>query len=1764
MSPSIPGFRITHELQRSTRTAVYRAIRDADRLPVLLKTVSEEVPAALAQSILKREHELLDGMEVGLAVRPLGLVPSGTSLAIVFEDSGAQPLSSLVSPGQPMPLEDFFPLAIACARALDSLHQRFLHRDLHPGNILWDSERQTLRLFGFCLASELGNPGEPPHALAGSLAFMAPELSGRLSHEPDARSDLYSLGVTFYSLLAGEPPFKASDPLEWVYSHVAQLPAPPQRLNRTLPDALGDLVLKLMAKNPSERYQSAKGLLNDLLEGQRQWRETGTITPFPLARAEVRDSFQLHPRLLGRDQEAQALHAAFDAARNGKTVLVTLAGPAGSGKTTLVHDVMRQATASCGLFLAGKFDQYQRQAPYAALSEALGRLVRHLLTEPEERLATWKADLLLALGQNGHIALELVPDLVHVIGPQPPLETLNPTEEQNRFLSTIDRLVATLASPEQPVVLFLDDLQWSDTPTILLLRRWLETQGDLALLLIVAFRNEELSAELTDLLDVPGVRHMPLRPLDEDAINRLVADALQTDPTETRSLGSFLFARTDGNPFFAKELLRTLHQDGLVFFDDREARWTWEVDALPRARMREDVVEFMLGRIRRLEPETQALLSLAAAIGRAFDLRLLAQAWGRSPADLVNALWPAFIAGLVLPRNEDASCPGAKDEPKSLSHATRCEFLHDRVRQAAYALLPDEERRSLHLRIGRLMLAQADEEELRVHGQEIALQLNAGRALMIDDRERLELARLNLQAARKAKESAAYRPAFEFVEVAREVLPDSTWSDHPELALEIFRLSVACAHLCGEFEVAERCCVELMRRSRTPIERAEVHALTSSLYSFSNRMDEAIGEGLKALGLLGIKLSAQPGAASVAKELALTKAVQGRRTARDFEAAPLVTDPRIRLTMRILADFMAPAYLTGNETLFATTMLRLARLSLRHGNCVEAVTAYSCYSVMLAGLGDFTGAYEFGELALRLTERFGAYHTKSRTLVLYALFAHSWSAPWEGLDAWFKESVDVGRRSGDFLFMAFACGYVHFWAPQADLGAAVTAGEHYLAICRQSHYQNALNAALCAQQLWRSLRGETHSPLSLSDARFDEGHCLEQMQEARYVSGLSIYHLCKLQLACLHEQWEVAWSELLAAKRTIKALAGSPYVVDLAVHGFRVAARMAARGGAERAAAWRLLRGFHRQMKAWTRHCPANFQSHLSLMEAELAWLEGRLTEAPILFERAVMQAKDRGFVRYEALANEAAARFYQAQGLNKAAHAYLQDAREAYSRWGAIAKVRSLEHQAPGDVSEVPALEPTGEQPVHLGLVPQLVANGVLDLSTVWKATQAISGEVILRRLLERLLSIVKENAGAQSGVLILAQESEGGTSYVVQAESTVDGTVTLLQGKTLEEHGGLPSSLVRYVIRTRSVVVLGDAAHHGGFTRDPYVQAHHPKSILALPVINQGALLGVLYLENNLLTDAFSSDRMAVLQILSAQAGISLQNALAAEKAAYMEANQQIREAQARELESRVEERTAELRQAYDQLMELDQLKTSFLSLVSHELRTPLTTILGYAEFLEDRLDGDLTNGQEESVRQIQQATLSLKRLVDDLLDFARMESGTFSLVRVPFDLGQKITEVVESLRPIVREHALSVRTLLPDAPVRLSADPDRLGQVLINLIGNAVKFTPAGGTITVSLQATASAVRVEVVDTGIGIESEHHEKLFQRFYQVDATSTREKGGAGLGLSICQSIVEAHGGRIGVHSVPEAGSTFWIELPLDHASPRPEADDGSAATER
>jgi predicted ATPase/class 3 adenylate cyclase len=1479
MDGAIAKYSLSETLYQSSRTTIHRGIRKVDHLPVVIKLLGGDYPHPRDLAQLRREFRVARQLRAPGIIDVYALEPWGNGLALVQEYFEGASLTAQTRPGIAADLDTFFAMALAITRVLVHVHRQVVHGDVSPANVLWNGKTCDLRLIDFGASSEIRRESQrvPPEDLSEtSLPYVAPERSGRMNRDVDHRTDLYSLGAMLYELLAGIQPFAAKDRGEWIYAHVSRQPRPPHEIAAGVPETLSHIVLRLMAKNPEDRYQSARGLLGDLEECERRWRATGRIEDFALSQWDAESHLRIPQRLRGREAELQSLLAAFEAVTRGGTRVLMVSGEAGIGKSALVNESRRTIFRQNGYFGEGKFDQSQHHAPYAALAEAFRQLVVQILSEPEERLTRWAAELREALAPNGQLIVDLVPAIERVIGPQPPVAPSNPVEQQNRFQATVASLVRTFARSDHPLVLFLDDLQWSNAPTLALIKRLLADRGSGSFLLIGAYRESEvdekhpLAALLADLARTDPIESLRLAPLGVPAVSDLLGEAFAISNQQTAELASVLCQKTKGNPLVLGELLCRLNRDGGVFFDANRGAWSWDLDRI-RHSTDGDSLELTLRRLLDLSPETQSWLRLAACIGASFELGTLSIIAEGPVAAAAEGLREAVLEGLVLPIDDDyrlVESPEDREFGDTPPFDVRYQF-HDRVQQAAYDLIPAKDRGALHLRIGRLLLKHTSPAKREERMIEIAQHLNEGAALLETDAQRLELVSVNLAAARKANASVAYGAAFKLLQAAHSALPSNSWDTAFELTYEVHYLSAACAYLVGELEPAAALCGELLRRGRTRLERAQVYAMQLAQLTFCDRMDEAVVAGLHGLRLLGVGMSARPKTATIVKELLFAKAALGGRRVADLENAPEITDPAVRLCMRILIDFIPPAYLTGNDRLFAAVVLKQVRLSLRHGSGVESASAYASYVVLLAGLGDLKRADEFGRLAVRLTEKYEATESRCRNLVLYALFGQSWNRPWRELRLCFQEAVRAGLESGDLLFAAYACGWIHLWDPDLDVRTASDEGRKYLAIIQKTDYQNARDAAQLAQQLWANLLGQTQDRLSLSDGHFDEKTCGERMAQVRNVSGCGIHALYRIKLCLLYDEPQQGFEVITQARLLIRALAGSPYMVEYCLHAFLVCASIGADAPNARAAR-RHMRRYRRMMRRWARHAPENFSQHELLMDAEWARLTNDVAAAMLLYDRAIAAAREGGFARYEALANERAAYFFAARGSERIASVYMREARYQYSRWGATAKVHFLEERharllrAPaeeGGRAGKPLAAPSGEG-----------GGRPLDLETVLNASQTISEEVILEKLLERLVAIVRENAGATKVSLLLREHD--GHRLLVQAETRENGPTQVMQQQRME-NADLPLSVIRYVLRSGQSLVLADANREGDFVDDPYFRSHGTRSMLALPIVHRGEPLGVLYLENELATHAFTAERLTMLRMLSSQAAISLQNA-------------------------------------------------------------------------------------------------------------------------------------------------------------------------------------------------------------------------------------------------------------------------------------------------
>jgi PAS domain S-box-containing protein len=1481
----LPGYRLDHELHRGRTRVVYRGVRESDRLPVVVKTLADEFPSPTQTASLRREYEILESLRVPGVAKVVELAAHRDRLALVLEDAGDATLKRLITAG-PLPLDSVFTIGMQLAAVLAELHRRgLIHKDVNPTNVLVDPAltRVTLTDFGIAsrTTSERQSPSQP-HLLEGTIAYMSPEQTGRMNRDVDYRTDFYSLGVTLYEMLTGELPFQSLDPLELIHSHIARLPAPPRALRAEVPEPVSALVLRLLGKAPEDRYQSALGLQADLRRCAAEWAASGTVTLEHLAADDVPERFVVPQKLYGREAEVAVLQAAFERVSAGRTELVLVSGYSGIGKTSLIHELYKSLPRHRGHLIAGKFDQLARDVPYRALAQAFRTLVQQVLASGDRRVEQWTARLRLALGANAQVIVDVIPELEQLLGPQPPAAALGAAEAQNRFNFLFQRFVGAVARPEHPLVVFLDDLQWADPATLKLLPQLLTDPESAGLLLIGAYRDNEVTdahpllvtiAELTA-ARVP-LRQITLPPLDAAQLGRLVADSLRSTSTNAHEVAEIVLAKTGGNPFFVTQLLLALHRDGLIAYDLDAGAWRVDVERVRQVAVADNVLALMTTKIGRLGPGAQRMLRLAACVGDHFDLRTLATISEAPPAECAADLWDAVEEGVILPL--DKSYGFAPDLTTGVDPASiGFRFLHDRVQQAAYALIPESTRRAVHLTIGRLLLEGHPWADVTEGLFDVVNHLNYGRELIEDPQERLRLAELNLTAGRKAKGSAAYPSALSYCRHGADLLPETAWADQYHLAFALHLERAELEYLCGHLAEAERHFGKLLARCRTPLDRAEVHALAIVEFETMSRYDDAIAAGLEGLRRLGVELPTEPDAEerAFADDLAAVRRAIGDRPIASLVDLPRLADPRVRQAMRLLQAIWAPAYISGRGRLGDLVAARLVRLSLEHGNAEESAFGYLHHAITVgSGFGEYERGADFGQLALAVNERFADLRLRAVVYHRFAALVNAWRRPFADCIRHAREAVQAGFESGNLQ----VAGYAQF--QQAWYGMMV---ERDLDAFRAHHGPTVellqrlqLESYVAMQRLmlqWAdALQGRTASPDELSGPAFDERAYVATVGRGGIFRAM--YVTVKLEL--LYTFGRVA--EALALARQEEAAAevftGSIWPAMFVFrHALVLCDRLPAAAPEERPALEAKLRQLEGRLLRWAESAPDNFRHLHLLVSAEIARAYGRPGDAVAAYEAALEAVGGQDSPRHRALVNELYGRFWLERRQPKVAAVFLAEARYGYAHWGASAKVAELE-RVHGELLLHRGAEghPQASAPPEV-LQTTSALGSAIDAATVMKAAQAIAREVDLDRLLDRLMRVALENAGAERGHLVLEQDDEP----AVRVVGTLERVEVRAEGAELLAHAtDLPVPLVQYVRRTRESVVVADACRDARCADDPYIVRERPRSALCTPVLNQGRLVGTLYVENRLTPDAFTPERVRVMQLLSAQAAIAIENA-------------------------------------------------------------------------------------------------------------------------------------------------------------------------------------------------------------------------------------------------------------------------------------------------
>ncbi|XXX82645.1 ATP-binding sensor histidine kinase [Sorangium sp. So ce134] len=1459
-----PPYAITGTLHEGHRTRLLRAVRSADGRPVILKVLDPRRSRPQDLERLKHEYAIGKALSHEAIVAPLALETYEGLPALVLEDFGGEPLDRCI--GAPMQIERFLDLAIRIAAGVAELHQRdVIHKDLKPQNILVNAATGQVKLADFDLASRLSReqpPAGPPRLIEGSLPYMAPEQTGRMNRAIDGRADLYALGVTFYQMLTGRLPFEARDPPEWVHCHVARAPPPPSALVPELPEVLSALVLKLLAKVAEDRYQTARGLKHDLARCLAEHRAAGRIEPFPLGERDVSGRFHVPRRLYGREGEVAALLRAFQrAVDTGSPELVLVSGYSGIGKSALVHDLCRPIVRERALFLSGKFDQYKRDIPYSTLVQAFRELVLELLADDEDHIADFRQRLLGALGINGQLIVEVIPQVELIIGRQPPVPELPPLEAQNRFRIAFRHFIGVFARKEHPLALFLDDLQWTDLASLELLRDLLTHPETRHLLVIGAYRDNEVTAShplqlALDQLRKEGVSvsAIVLGALCRGHLAALVSDALRCRRDDAAPLSDLVHEKTAGNPFFAIQFLAALHEERLIDFDERAEAFRWDVARIREKGFTDNVVDLMVGKLVRLSPGAQRALKQLACLGNTADAALLAMVHGASEEEMHAALWEAACAGLVLRLGDSYK------------------FLHDRVQEAAYSLVPEGERAAVHLEVGRLLASRTAPEELEEKIFEIVNQLDRGALLITSREERERAAELNLIAGKRAKGSTAYASALTYLAAGAAFLEEDRWERRYELAFALELHRAECEYLTGELSAAEERLSKLSSRAVSVVDVAAVTCARVSLYTTQDRSDRSVEACVEYLQRVGVAWSPHPTDGEVQEEYDRLWRQLGSRRIEEILDLPPMTDPAICATMDVLTEGMPPALHTDQNLLYLT-VARMANLSLEHGNSDGSCFAYVRLGAVLGPrFGDYRAGFRFGKLGLDLAEKRGLLRFKARVYLDFGHLVNPWTRRMRaGLDL-VRRAFDAAQETGDLTYASYSlnCLISLLLAAGEPLGEVQREAEGALEFARKAKFGLVADLITGQLRLVRALRGLTPAFGSLEDDHFDEGRFERHLEgEPRLSLATCWYWIRKLQALFYAGEHGAA---IDAAARAQGLLWTSPSFLESAEYHFYGALARAARceavpaSNGERPEHLAALAVHHRQLEVWASSCPENFGDRAALVGAEIARIGGESDEAAQRYERAIRAARAGGFIHNEALAYELASRFYRARGCDLIADTYVREARGCYARWGADGKVKRIDQQNPR-FSDTAPLAATASFSAR---------SEQLDLLSVLKASQTISSEIVLDKLLRTLLTVVLEQGGAQRACLILCQDER----LSIEAEATLEarGAATTVIAPCPEDcpWQRLPSSVVHYVRRTKDRVILHDAAADAGkFSGDEYFARSRPRSVLCVPILRQAEVAGLLYLENNLLFGAFTPERLIALSLLATQAAISLENA-------------------------------------------------------------------------------------------------------------------------------------------------------------------------------------------------------------------------------------------------------------------------------------------------
>lgn len=1487
------GYENIETLYESRDAIVCRA-RDKQGKLSILKTLKDNYPSEEQLAQLEYEYNILNQLYSQGTVHQSELIKHYKGHIIVMENVEGMPILDApvfesIRNGD-IKLSTYkllliLKIFIEMTEVIEKLHEiNIIHKEITPRKFLIKSDFSQVSLLDFGLTKKIDNSRKKLYNIDGIdalLPYISPEQTGRTGRVIDYRTDFYSLGISMYELIIGRKPFITNDVLEMIHSHIAKTPIAPHIVNPDIPKSVSKIIMKLIAKESEQRYQSAAGIVYDLSKCLESLRTSSVVEDFEVGMNDISNKFQIPQKLYGRDREIEKLNKIYEKVAEGGSHMLLVGGYAGVGKTSIIQEVYRPVAEFGGFFASGKAEQLQVNTPYYVFTQAAKELIRMLLQEPDFILEQWKVRLLTALNNNGQLIIDLVPELASIIGAQPKVKELEPTENRNRFLNTFGNFFKIFAQKKHPLTVFLDDLQWCDQSSMELIK-YLLSLGDMEGFIVVGcYRDNEVRLGhpmyhlFDELREWDKTTTFIVKPLDEKAVASILMDTVHCEEIKAQPLAKMIYKKTLGNPFFVRSILLHLYNTHLIKFSEEMHQWEWDDYEIQSVPISDNIVDFMINKILKLPLKTQSLLKVAALVGITFNLDILAAVQNIDALEVADILKEAVDSEIIIPESDYYDIVSAI-RLKDVNIAYR--FSHDRVQQACAALIQEEAQKQLHLKIGKSIKQSIPANMLKDQSMSIVCHLNEGLEEIKSLEERYCTSRLNLWACQKAKTASAFKLSLQYISNAIRVLPDNAWSQDYELTYEIVKVYAECAYLNNEYALAENQIEILMEHAKTPIDQAEIRLMQSILYRYLGQFDKVIQYGTLGLRLIGIRIPSKIGLHSVIKELIIVKARLWRKSTETLLNASPMKNDKIKLITRIMGELNSIAYNAGKVNLFLLSTLKNLNLTLRYGNSREAASIYSGYAVLLAVLGDLRGSYKFNRLALKLVEAEERAQYRASILFAYGFMGHAWTKSWKDVDQWFKKTMEEAIRYGDHYQIALAGTFMYAFKADMNLRFLLEKAMEQVPLIKETnnkfgYYSSFLfinrylnYAGLTDEQFTLNVSHETFQQNGNLGVVCSEEECLENLRQINSLSGIGVYYKEKMYIHYMYDDYAGAMRYLIESDKYIKNHSGTPYIVECRMCNFLVlAANLSEIAAKEAGKVRQRLRKEYKYVKSWSKYNPTNF-SHLQyILEAELARIDGKIYKAAELYELAIQTAGRNGFIRDEALANELTAKMFLACNMNKQAAFYMMEAYKGYQVWGADAKIRHM-------AKKYGYLLNTSEGNRKALKADERVELENVDLMSIMNAYRTVSKEVQLPDLLRQIMKIVVENSGAQKAYILLKYEH--GCNIEAQWLQGEDEIKILHSVPLSEAHELLSVSVVNFCIRTEEYVVLSDAVRQGPFHKDSYIQRNQTKSLLCMPITNQGVLTGVLYIENNSSADVFTNNHVQVLQLLASQFSISIKN--------------------------------------------------------------------------------------------------------------------------------------------------------------------------------------------------------------------------------------------------------------------------------------------------